>query len=187
VEQDESHQLITTLYERLRALARLKMGGQAAGHTLDPTGLANEALLRILKCDAGQIKDEQHFLSLASEAMRQILVDYARARTADKRGGGARPVSLSDQIEPGISLRSDPHEVLALSEAITALEADDAEAATIVKMRAFAGMDCEEIAALLGLSRRTVERRWRFALAELRSRLSDTPGEVDDAPPAAAD
>jgi RNA polymerase sigma-70 factor (ECF subfamily) len=177
VERNESHQLITTLYDRLRSLARAKMGGQAAAHTLDPTGLTNEAILRLLKCDASQIKDEQHFLALAAEAMRQILVDHARAKTAGKRGGGERPVSLSDQVESGVSLKSDPHEVLAMSEAITSLQAEDAEAATIVKMRAFAGMDCAEIAALLGLSKRTVERRWRFALAELRVRLSG--GDTD--------
>src|SRR5580765_1625749 len=84
----------TALYDRLRAMARARMAGQRAGHTLDPTGLANEAILRLLKCDAAQINNEEHFLMLAAEAMRQILVDHARARAAQKRGGGSKPQSL---------------------------------------------------------------------------------------------
>src|SRR4051812_38451345 len=148
------------------------MSGQPGLHTLDPTGLANEAVLRLLKVEPGRIVDEQHFLALAAEAMRQILVDHARTKTAQKRGGGARAEALSDELGIAVHLRADPDEVLALSDALTSFETDDAEAATIVKMRAFAGMECDEIAALLGVSRRTVERRWRYAMAELRTRIT---------------
>ena len=175
-----NQQLAVVLYDRLRAMARSRMGGQPAAHTLDPTGLVNEAMLRLLRLAPGQVRDEQHFLALAAEAMRQILVDHARAKAADKRGGGERPASLTVAAELPLKLRSDPADVLALSEAITALEADDAEAATIVKMRAFAGMNAAEIAALLGVSKRTVERRWRFAMADLRVRLGDDRGETAD-------
>jgi RNA polymerase sigma factor (TIGR02999 family) len=182
-EQQRQH-LATALYDRLRAIARARMAGQRGGHTLDPTGLANEALLRLLNLDAAQIKDEQHFLALAAEAMRQILVDHARRRTAQKRGGGNSPEALENVAEDhAIQLRSDPAEVLALSEALTSLEREDAEVATIVKMRAFVGMDCEEIAALLGTSRRTVERRWRYGMAELRERLSAGDAVDDDEKP----
>jgi RNA polymerase sigma factor (TIGR02999 family) len=179
VEREQSEQLAIVLYDRLRSLARARMSGQRGGHTLDPTGLANEAVLRLLKCDASRIADEQHFLALAAEAMRQILVDHARAKTAQKRGGdvsgkGAKPESLADDMPvAAVHLRADPAEILSLSEALTSLEQEDAQAATIVKMRAFVGMGCDEIAALLGLSKRTVERRWRFAMAALRERLSD--------------
>lgn len=151
------------------------MNGQRQGHTLDPTGLANEAVLRLLKCDASRIKDEQHFLALAAEAMRQILVDHARGKATQKRGEGARFQSLSDAAHYAaaeVRLRADPIEVLSLSEALTALEATDPGAATIVKMHAFVGMSCDEIGALLGVSKRTIERRWRYAVAELRVRLS---------------
>jgi RNA polymerase sigma factor (TIGR02999 family) len=173
VDREQSQQLAIVLYDRLRALARARMSGQRGAHTLDPTGLANEAVLRLLKCDASRITDEQHFLALAAEAMRQILVDHARAKAAQKRGGAsAKPESLGDDLHVAVQLRADPSEILALSEALTSLEQEDAQAATIVKMRAFVGMDCEEIGALLGLSRRTVERRWRFAMADLRDRLS---------------
>lgn len=119
------------------------MNGQPAVHTLDATSLANETVLRLMKVDASQIKDEQHFLSLAAEAMRHVLVDHARAKAAEKRGGGVKPVSMSNDLDISVRLRQEPEDVLALSDALTSLEADDAEAATIVKMRAFGGMDCD--------------------------------------------
>lgn len=178
LEPNDSQHLALVLYDQLRALAHARMNGQRASHTLDPTGLANEAVLRLLKCDASQIRDEQHFLALAAEAMRQVLVDHARAKSTQKRGVGARPVSLTDAAHfaaAEIRLRSDPLEILALNEALTSLEADDPEAAMIVKMRAFVGMDCDEIAALTGVSKRTIERRWRYSVAELRARLADEP------------
>ena len=180
------------LYDQMRALARARMAGQRPSHTLDPTALANEAVVRLLKCDPSQIRDEQHFLALAAEAMRQVLVDHARAKAAQKRGGGAtgaenaRPLSLSDpapfaaasEAAGGMRLRADPIDVLVLNDAITSLDADDPEAATIVKMRSFAGMDCDEIAALMNVSKRTIERRWRYAVAELRTRMGDGAGDA---------
>src|SRR5262245_23151265 len=177
------------LYDRLRALARARMFGQRTGHTLDPTGLANEAIVRLLKCDPSRVNDEDHFLRLATEAMRQILVDHARAKATLKRGSGLRPTSLRENLarndtESGDApaLGMDPDQVLELNDALADFEKTDPEAATVVKMRAFAGMNCEEIAALLNTSKRTIERRWRYALAELRVRLSDqeggTPGKT---------
>lgn len=164
------------LYERLRSLAHAKMRGQRASHTLDPTGLANEAVIRLLKCDSASLQDEDHFVRLAAEAMRQILIDHARARAAQKRGAGAKPVSLDDLGgHDAIDLRMDPDELLGLNEALASLERDEPETASIVKLRTFAGMDCEEIAALLGSSKRTIERRWRYAMAELRSRIEGAP------------
>ena len=99
----------SALYDRLRALARARMLGQRAGHTLDPTGLAHEAIMRLLKCDPGQINDEEHFMTLAVEAMRQILVDHARAKAAIKRGGGQRPASLEEDDAAGQGMRSNRH------------------------------------------------------------------------------
>ena len=168
------------------------MAGQRAGHTLDPTGLANEAILRLLKCDPARINDEEHFMMLAAEAMRQILVDHARRKTAAKRGGGERLASLgSDEaaeeaaIVGGygqtLQLRMDPTRLLAINEALDGLEKEDGRSATIVKMRTFAGMNLDEIAALLGTSRRTVERDWRYAMADLRTRLAtDADGESNE-------
>ncbi len=179
MDASQSQQLLISLYDRLRAIARSRMSGQGgAAHTLDPTGLVNEAVLRLLKCDASAIRDEQHLLSLAAEAMRQILVDHARARSADKRGGGQRAQSLTEDMSFAVRLRAEPEEILSLSDALTAFEQEDAEAATIVKMRAFAGMEPEQIAALLGVSKRTVERRWRYAMAVLKSRIDGEAGDL---------
>lgn len=165
-------QVSALLYERLRSLAHARMKGQRASHTLDPTGLANEAIIRLLKCDPGALQDDDHFVRLAAEAMRQVLIDHARARAARKRGAGARPVSLDDtEADDVVDLRMDPDELLGLNEALASFERDDPEAASIVKLRTFAGMDCEEIAALVGSSKRTIERRWRYAMAELRARI----------------
>jgi RNA polymerase sigma-70 factor, ECF subfamily len=177
----------TVLYDRLRALARARMLGQRAGHTLDPTGLANEAIVRLLKCEPSQVNDDEHFMRLATEAMRQILVDHARAKATLKRGGGVRPALLQEEFaqdnhgaDGALTPGMDPVEVLALNDALADLEKQDPNAATVVKMRAFAGMSCEEIAALLNMSKRTIERRWRYALAELRVRMSDRPQEARD-------
>ena len=172
MQPDERTQLATELYDRLRAMARARMAGQPAAHTLEATSLANEAILRLLKVEANQIQDERHFLALAAEAMRQILVDHARGKTALKRGGGARADELREDLPASVQLRADPEEVLALSDALESLESENPEAATIVKMRAFGGIECDEIAALLNVSRRTIERRWRFAMADLRTRMA---------------
>lgn len=160
------------LYERLRALARMRMAGERVSHTLDATGLANEAILRLLHCEPQRINDEGHFFALAAEAMRRVLVEHARSRGRHKRGGGKANRPL-DEIDDAIQLRSDPAEVIAMDEALSSLEQIDEQAATIVKLRSFAGMDPDEIAALLNISRRTVERRWRFAMAKLRVSLGD--------------
>ena len=153
------------------------MAGQRPSHTLDPTGLANEAIVRLLKCDPKSINDDEHFMRLAAEAMRQILVDHARARSAKKRGDGQRPGPLRESNEEQlIELKVEPSELLALNDALTELEAGEPELAAIVKLRTFVGMDSQEVAALLNTSRRTVERRWRFAMAKLRSRLEDQTG-----------
>jgi RNA polymerase sigma factor (TIGR02999 family) len=119
--------------------------------------------------------------------MRQILVDHARSKSAQKRGGGVKADALSDDLPASMQLRVDPDEVLALSDALNALELENPEAATIVKMRAFAGIECDEIAALLNVSRRTVERRWRFAMAELRSQMSgDAPAQSSPSSPSSS-
>src|SRR5262249_3948829 len=158
----------------LRALAHARMAGQHASHTLDPTGLANEAIVRLLKCDPQTINDDEHFMKLAADAVRHILVDHARARATQKRGEGSKPPSLdaTDAEEPSVLLM-EPAQILALNDALCEFEIEEPELAAIVKMRSFAGLDCEEIGALLGTSQRTVERRWRYAMAKLRAKLED--------------
>jgi RNA polymerase sigma factor (TIGR02999 family) len=187
LEHEQRSQLATELYDRLRAMARARMAGQPTAHTLEATSLANEAILRLLKVEANQITDERHFLALAAEAMRQILVDHARTKSAQKRGGGARPEELRDDLPASVQLRADPEDVLALNDALQSLEAENPEAATIVKMRAFGGIECDEIAALMNVSKRTIERRWRFAMADLRTRMTGTTGHDESAGDASDD
>lgn len=171
-----AHDYAAALYDQIRAIARARMAGQRPGHTLDPTGLANEAIVRLLKHDLSQVADENHFLMLAAEAMRQILVDHARRAAAQKRGSGQRPVVLeADDRAPAQGLQMEPLQMIALSEALDGLEKAAPEAAAVVKMRTFVGLDVPETAAVLNLSRRTIERRWRYALAEMRVRLADAP------------
>lgn len=158
------------LYDRLRAIARGRMAGQRAGHTLDTTSLANEAVIRLLRCDPTSIRDEEHFLAIAAEAMRQILVDHARARAATKRGGRVT-MERTSPVENAPSLTEAPAaEVLAAHEALASLEKSDPEAAQMVKLSLFAGIPTPEIAVLMNVSRRTVERRVRFAIATMRHR-----------------
>jgi RNA polymerase sigma factor (TIGR02999 family) len=174
-----AHEYASALYDQLRSMARARMAGQRPGHTLDPTGLANEAIVRLLRHAPSQINDENHFKMLAAEAMRQILVDYARRRATQKRGGGKRPAPIdADDRSLELQLQIEPLELIALSEALDELEGEAPDAAAIVKMRTFVGLDAEETAALLNLSRRTIERRWRYAMAELRVRLGDAAAKA---------
>lgn len=160
-------------------MARSHLAGERVDHTLDPTGLANEAIIRLLQVDPKTIVDERHFLAISAETLRRVLVDHARAKRAAKRGGGSKIASLEEataDVPEMIRLRVDPDEVLALNRAVESLEAEDEEAATIVKLRGFAGLSADEVSQLLGVSKRTVERRWRYILATLRTRMN---GEAD--------
>ena len=151
-------------YATLRALAARVLG--PGDHTLQPTGLLHEAWARL----AGRPRtyaDRQHFLRAAAQAMRHILVDRARARQADKRGGGAVPTTLS-----GLGQDGPAHvEILELDRVLTELEGLDARAARIVLMRTFGGLTIEETAEALGTSTGTVKRHWRFARAWLLQRM----------------
>ena len=167
---------VTALYDQLRAIARARMAGQRTGHTLDPTGLANEAIVRLLKCDAAKIDDEEHFLVLAAEAMRQILVDHARARSARKRGGGE--MLRAQTFDEPTSGETDPSLVLAVDESLEKLRAEDPRAAKVVELRFFAGLEMKEIADAMETSERTVHREWTFARARLLQMLGDDEPEA---------
>ncbi len=158
------------LYEQLRAVARSRMAGQQAGHTLQPTALANEALAKILGSKAATIRDEAHFLALAAEAVRQVIVDHARRKSAQKRGGPLR--ARVGDVDASPAPTFSPDLTLDLDLALSRLEAEDPDLATIVKLRTFSGLTTEEIGALLGVTRKTVERRWRYAAAVLRDQLA---------------
>lgn len=163
-------QLFGRVYDELRRLAHAVRGGRA-GDTLNTTALVHEAYLKLAASPALRLKSREHFFALAARAMRQIVVDAARRQVALKRGGEQLvTVALSEAIhqEP---LRSE--QLLALDEALVRLEAQDARRAKVVEHRIFAGLTADETAALLGVSRPTVERDWRAARAWLAAELEE--------------
>ena len=164
-------ELAARVYDELRRLAAAHMRREAPGQTLQPTALVHEVYLRL--ADAGTPwHDERHFVGIAARSMRQILVDRARARGAQKRWGGLHRVSLSDALP--LALTADPERLLpALDEALTRLEALDPEQARIVELRFFAGLTVEEAADALGMSPATLKRRWSLARAWLFRELSE--------------
>lgn len=160
--------LFPAVYAELRRIAAARLAHEPAGHTLDATALVHEAYLR-LRGGAG-FADRTAFLPAAAEAMRRILVDHARRKRADKRGGKARrfEVSEGDRL-----IVSDPAILLCLDEALTNLEADDPTSASLARLRLFAGLSVDEAAEALGRSRATAYRDWAYARAWLTAALSD--------------
>ncbi len=156
--------LLELVYGELKRIAAAKMAGQDPAHTLQPTALVHEAYLRLLGRAAGApaFRDGAHFFTAAAAAMRSILVDHARRKQAEKRGGGAGHVTLHPDLVGG----SDPLEkILQVHEALGGLAADHPRPARVVELLFFAGLSVEEAAGVLGVSDRTVKRDWRFARA----------------------
>ncbi len=150
------------LYERLRTAARRLMRGEGADHTLQTTALVHEAWLRLTHSDPELRQEPQRVLAAASEAMRRALIDHARTRGRLKRGGGAKRELFDLEDLPALA-DAEPEQVLALDDAFERLAAEDPEAAEVVRLRFHLGLGVEETAGALGLSPRTVKRRWAFA------------------------
>jgi RNA polymerase sigma factor (TIGR02999 family) len=161
--------LVPMIHDELRRLARRQMRGEHPGHTLQATALVNEAYLRLIEVNRVRWQNRAHFLAMAARVMRRILVDSARAKRYQKRGGGARKVSLDDALlvplEPG-------QDLVALDDALEALAALNPRKSQVVEMRFFGGLSVEETAEALKVSPDTVMRDWRLAkvwlLRELR-------------------
>jgi RNA polymerase sigma factor (TIGR02999 family) len=163
-------ELVPLVYGDLRRIAGSFMGRQRPGHTLQPTALVNEALVKLFEEDRLDVADRAHFLALTARVMRQVLVDHARAASAAKRGGGRR-VAWDSTIEVAAE-RGAPVEVLELHAALDALAREDPSLAEVVEMRYFAGMTAEETALVVGRSAHVVRHDLRLARAWLRRRLS---------------
>jgi RNA polymerase sigma factor (TIGR02999 family) len=162
--------LLPLVYDELRSLARARMAHLPPGQTLQPTALVHEAYLRLLGKADLHIESRRHFFFAAARAMRDILVEQARAKAGPKRGGSRRREALDE----GVAICGPPDdEVLALHEALDELEKQDPLKAQLVNLRFFAGMSMEEAAQVLGQSERTLHRHWRFVKAWLKSRLHD--------------
>lgn len=166
-----AEQLLPLVYEELRRLAAAKLANEKAGQTLQATALVHEAYLRLLGDQKGHAWDNRgHFFGAAAEAMRRILVENYRRKRQLKRGGEFVRVAL-DGIEPPCLEKST--DLIALDESLSQLEAQDPEAANVVKLRYFAGLNMPEIAEALGISLRAAERNWTYARTWLHGRLSE--------------
>ena len=162
--------LLSLVYEELRKLAANRMANEAAGHTLQPTALVHEAWLRLVRGDDKRFENRAHFFAAAAEAMRRILIDHARRKSARKHGGHLERIDL-EQID--VPARAEDDTLLRVSESLDALAHEDAKAAELVKLRFFGGLSVEEAAGVLGVSDRTARRYWRFARAWLLDALSE--------------
>lgn len=167
-DQAALEQLIPLVHDELRRLARRHMAHERVGHTLQATALVNEAFVRLIDVRQVRWQDRAHFFAMSSRLMRRILVDFARSKGYQKRGGGAQKVSFDEALvvatEPG-------QDLVALDDALNALAAFDARKAQVVEMRFFGGLSVEETAEALNVSVDTVMRDWKLAKAWLLREL----------------
>ena len=160
--------LLPLVYDELRRLAAAYLRRERPGQTLQPTALVHEAYLRLLKDRPDRWQNRAHFCAIAAHSMRQILIERARARDAQKRGGGGAKVTLDEGMMAGAPR---PIDFLALDNALERLAALDAEQARIVELRFFGGLSVDETAEALGSSPATIKRRWTLARAWLAREL----------------
>lgn len=172
---EAAKELLPFIYSELRALAAARLAAERVDHTLQPTALVHEAYLKLIDQSRVEWQDRRHFFAVASEVIRRILVDHARTKKAAKRGGDQRRVGLDGVESPE---RAGEVDFADIDEALKELAALNERQARIVELRFFGGMEVTEVAALLGVSERTVVGDWKVARAWLQNRLgSDGPLE----------
>jgi RNA polymerase sigma factor (TIGR02999 family) len=164
-------QLLPIVYGELRRLAGAYLKREPSGHTLQPTELVHEAYLKLVDQTRVDWHGRTHFFAVAATAMRRILVDHARQKSRQKRGGDRRRVTLNEEI-CGVRPDCELEDLLALDDALIELAGHDARQAQIVEMRAFADLKVSEVAEVLGVSKRTIEGEWAHAVAWLKRRLA---------------
>jgi RNA polymerase sigma-70 factor (ECF subfamily) len=162
--------LLPLVYDELRRIAGAYLKNERVGHTLQPTALVHEAYVRLAQLERMQIESRAHLLSLGARQMRRILVDHARARDADKRGGALVRIELEDAILGGAA---PDEELLALDSALDELGRTDPRLGRVVELRYFGGLTIDETAEALGISHATVEREWAAARAWLRRAMRE--------------
>lgn len=167
-DEEALHALVPLVHDELRRIARRSVRRDRANHSIQATLLVNEAFMRLVEVRRIDWRNRAHFLAMAARVMRRVLVDLARARRADKRGGGAILVSF-DEEEMGVTRDAD---VVRLDDALEELATLDARKGRVVELRFFAGLTVDETAATLGVSSKTVLRDWEFARAWLRREVS---------------
>jgi RNA polymerase sigma factor (TIGR02999 family) len=174
---DALDDLFPLVYEELRRIAHRRMQGERTGHTLRTTALVHEAYVELVDLERVDWQDRNHFFALAARVMRNVLVDYAQKKNAQKRGGDRDRVPLEEWDGAEDVVLED---VLAVHQALEQLEAIDERQAQVVECRFFAGLTIEETSSVLGISPATVGRDWRMARAWLNRELSNGQGGEDD-------
>ena len=168
-DQDALDQLFPLVYDELHRQAHVYLNRERPGHTLQTTGLVHEVYLKMIGQTPGQWDTRFHFFAFASRIMRNILVDHARSKNRDKRGGGALKISLADV---NVKAPENDLDLLALDEALTRLAVVDHQQVKVVELRYFGGLSLEETAEALNVSRATVARDWNVARAWLHRELT---------------
>ena len=166
-DRDVTEKLISLVYDELRKLAGSYLKSEREGHTLQPTALVHEAFLKLVDQNV-RWESRSHFFAVAAKLMRRILVDYARAYKAEKRGGDERKISLEEAF---VFARERPAEMIALDEALEKLAEVDERRSKVVELKFFGGLNNEEIATILGVHSNTVLRDWDLARAWLKTKL----------------
>lgn len=161
--------MVPHVYDRLQSMARARLRSEQAGHTLDTVGLIHEAYLRLTQGANADWQDRAHFFAVASTAMRRVLIDHAKQRSADKRGGGQVHLALDPERlgDAGVAAETEPEALLALNDALARLEQEFPRHAKAVELRYFGGLTLEEVGEALGVSAPTAMRDLRFAQAWL--------------------
>lgn len=167
-----SQELMPLVYAELHRIAERHFRKERRDHTLQPTALVNEAYLRIFGHSDAEFADRSHFMAFASQIMRRILVDHARTRAAEKRGGDARQIAADTDLEVAIEGADALVQLLDLDRAIEALAGENPEPAQVIEMRYFGGMTAEETSAAVGRSVHVVRHELRFGHAWLRRKLA---------------
>jgi RNA polymerase sigma factor (TIGR02999 family) len=167
-DQQALHDLTPRVYAELRRIARRYMAGERKGHTLQASALINEAFVRLVDWENVQWKNRCHFFAVGAQMMRRVLVDHARARDSDKRGGFANQVTLNTAV---LGVQRKTINLAALDEALERLAQFDRRKAQVVELRVFGGLEVLEVAEIIGVAEITVRRDWKLALAWLRREL----------------
>jgi RNA polymerase sigma factor (TIGR02999 family) len=164
--------LMELVYDDLRGLAHKQMGRATPNHSLDPTAVVHEIFIKLVDHQDVDWRGKSHFYAVSAKAMRQILVDYAREKAAQKRGGNRQRIPLADDV--ALSAERD-EDVLALDEALDVLAEIDEQRALIVEMRFFGGLTVKEVSESLGIAERTVGKQWAATRLWLRKHLAENP------------
>ncbi len=168
--EDIANELLPLIYDELRQIAGNYLRRERSDHTLQPTALVHEAYLKLIDITQVSWQNRAHFLGVAANQMRRILVDYARQHNAEKRGGEFHIFTLNEQIDQAVE---QPAELIALDDALNELAQMDPVKAKIVELRYFGGLSVEETAEVLGVATITVKRHWRMTKAWLYGKLSN--------------